>query len=277
MKDIDEERHGSEAKRQKKDGGRGGQAAGNQGKRQVEEGRAAEDSRRMELWKQKQKPVSLAQGCLPGRVPGPKAEATARASATWSVREYLSAFTSRPIPLVSFSFSALPSFSFSSSSSSTTTTFRFLLFSFSTRVSSRPRGSLHRWLPPLSLAHRYAESFHANSPGTPSLTAYTRTRSSVKTVTHRWDRLKPAIERISSSLILSTTTRRKEPLFGLLPATPRFFSRNYTRSAPGPITRPFPYPCLHIAIADFLRPRLVLQPFVAARRTTRDDEDEATN
>lgn len=156
--------------------------------------------------------TSLTGSRLPtqGRVPGPKAEATARASATWSVREYLSAFTSdtsssSPSPSL-----LAPSFSFSSSSSSTT--FRFLLFSFSTRVSSRPRGSLHRWLPPLSSAHRYAESFHANSPGTPSLTAYTRTRSSVKTVTHRWeDRLKPAIERISSSLILSTTRRKERP------------------------------------------------------------------
>lgn len=73
VKDMDEERHGSEAKRQKKDGGRTRRAAGNQGKRQVEEGRAAEDSRRMELWKQKQKPVSLAQGCLPrGEYPAPK-------------------------------------------------------------------------------------------------------------------------------------------------------------------------------------------------------------
>ncbi|KAK9309439.1 hypothetical protein QLX08_000920 [Tetragonisca angustula] len=49
---------------------------GSRKKAAVEEGRADEDSRRMELWKQKQKPVSLAQGCLPERVPGPGAEAT---------------------------------------------------------------------------------------------------------------------------------------------------------------------------------------------------------
>lgn len=161
MKDIDEERHGSEAKRQKKDGGRTRRAAGNQGKSQVEEGRAAEDSRRMELWKQKQKPVSLAQGCLPrGEYPAPK-----RRQQLEPRLPGLSVSTCLPLPPIppsSPSPSLLaPSFSFSSSSSSTT--FRFLLFSFSTRVSSRPRGSLHRWLPPLSLAHRYAESFHANS------------------------------------------------------------------------------------------------------------------
>ena len=60
---------------------------GTRKKATVEEGQADEDSRRMELWKQKQKPVSLAQGCLPERVvPGPGAEATesSRASATWS-------------------------------------------------------------------------------------------------------------------------------------------------------------------------------------------------
>lgn len=102
----------------------------------------------MELWKQKQKPVSLAQGCLPQRVSGFGAEATARASATWSAREYLSAFTSDFLP-----------------SSPCTSLFLFLLLlpfslrpllrpllrldpshpflSLSTRVSSRPRGALH--------------------------------------------------------------------------------------------------------------------------------------
>ncbi|KAK1132934.1 hypothetical protein K0M31_014302 [Melipona bicolor] len=60
--------------------------SGTRKKAAVEEGRVDEDSRRMELWKQKQKPVSLAQGCLPESVSGPGAEATesSRATATWS-------------------------------------------------------------------------------------------------------------------------------------------------------------------------------------------------
>ncbi|KAG7202667.1 hypothetical protein KM043_009841 [Ampulex compressa] len=59
-KDIEEERpaqrHGSRRRNEERQAGMGERA---------EEGWTTEDSRRMGLWKQKQKPVSLAQGCLP--------------------------------------------------------------------------------------------------------------------------------------------------------------------------------------------------------------------
>lgn len=81
---------------------------GTRKKAAVEEGRADEDSRRMELWKQKQKPVSLAQGCLPERSTWPRSRGNRELESLGylvrRLREYLSASTSVSPP------SFLPSF-----------------------------------------------------------------------------------------------------------------------------------------------------------------------
>lgn len=69
-------------------------------------------------------------------------------------------------------------------------------------------------LPPLSLVRNTPirrESFHANSTGKRLRRARSRTRSSVKTVTHRWDRSKPASSCTAIVLFDPSTMAKKDP------------------------------------------------------------------
>lgn len=218
MKDIDEERHGSKTKRQKKDGNRtGSREPGKKpewkkdGLTKILEGwNYGSKNRNQSHWLKAAYPreylASVQRQQLEPRLPG------------------LPVSTCLPLPPILFLLLIVHHSSSFYSFFPSPFILCFVLFFASiflippfslhtSQLSSKGGPPSHCYhLYPWSVAHRYAESFHANSPGTPSSSAYTRTRSPVKTVTHRWTGRSQHIARVSSSLILRLGERTQRPL-----------------------------------------------------------------